>query len=195
MQTPAPAVTLRPIRAADAEALRVFVAEGLGAASRCLRFHGTVNGCGQALLEQLCGADGRRHVAFAAWASLDGRETLIGEARYFVDADGETAELAIAVADAWQGRAVADLLLRRLVEAARNAGLRWLYGLVLENNTRMAGFMVRHGFDVCVNAGCEGMLRLERSVAVAARRKPARANGFVVWAVERLFGVAVPAAL
>jgi acetyltransferase len=191
------AVTVRPIGSGDADALQAFVADGLGAESRCLRFHGTVNGCGQRLLKQLSQTDGRRHVAFAAWVRDGERETLIGEARYVVEADGETAELAIAVADAWQGRGVADLLLRALVDAARRAGLRWLYGMVLEHNARMAAFMRRHGFVACVNAGAEGMLRLERSVAVAVRvaPRPALTQRLVLWTIERLFGIGVPATL
>lgn len=194
---PSQTITLRPIDCADAPALLAFVNDGLGAVSRRLRFHGSISGCSDGLLRQLAGVDGRCHVAWAAWVHEGDRRTLVGEARFCIEADGATAELAIAVADAWQGRGIADRLMRALVESARKAGVRWLYGVVLDNNARMAAFMCRHGFDACVHAGAEGVVRFERNVAAAPRvkRQQVREHRLLQWALERLFGIAVPATL
>ena len=48
--------------------------------------------------------------------------------RYAPNADGETAEFALAVADDWQGKGLGHALLERLCDAARAAGYRALYG-------------------------------------------------------------------
>lgn len=47
---------------------------------------------------------------------------MVGEARFVVSAYGRSGELAIAVADDWQGQGVALALTRQLLEAARAAG-------------------------------------------------------------------------
>lgn len=137
------ALTLRPVVAADADAMQAFVV-ALGGATRRFRFHGTVNGCAPGLLRQLTDVDGRRHVAFVACAG----EAIVGEARFFASADGRDAEFAIAVADAFQGKGVAGALMDLLVDAARAAGIARLYGDVLDDNQRMAAFMRRRGFEI-----------------------------------------------
>ena len=48
-----------------------------------------------------------------------GSEIILGEARYAVSEDGETAEVAIAVADSWQRNGIAALLVSKLaIDAA-----------------------------------------------------------------------------
>ena len=189
-------MTLRPLVAADAAALEALVAQGLSAASRRYRFHGAVNGCPPELSRRLADVDGGAHVALGAWVRDGDHDVLVGEARYCVEADGVSAELAIAVADAWQGHGIADALLRALLNAARRAGLRWLYGIVLDNNARMAAFMARHGFATCAGSRRPGMLRFERGVAAPALHRAPRAEHRVLaWVLERCFGIAVPAAL
>jgi hypothetical protein len=77
--------------------------------------------------------------------------------------------------------------------------VRWLYGIVLESNARMAAFMQRCGFvrSACA-AGCDaGSRRLERAVAAPryAPRRPVRQSRLGTWLLQRLFGIALPPAL
>ena len=70
----------------------------------------------EALAERFASIDYRSHLALLAEVFEDGRETMIGEARYVVDArDPATCEFAIAVADDWQAP-------RHRPRAARPAG-------------------------------------------------------------------------
>jgi acetyltransferase len=78
--------------------------------------------------------DYSRDMAIAATTMLDG-ETLIGVARYV--RDGESAEFAIVVADAWQGRGIGSRLLDKLIDVARRRGLKQLYGDILGTNLPM----------------------------------------------------------
>ena len=159
-----PRPTLHRATAADAAAVGRFL-QGLSATSRRLRFHGACNPQSQALALKLCQVDGVRHQAWLAWAGDGDSAIVVGEARFVRLADDDAgpgaAELAIVVADDWQGRGVADALMRQLLSAAAAAGVRDLYGDVLDGNARMQAFMHRHGFEADLFAHGE-VLRMRR---------------------------------
>jgi hypothetical protein len=48
--------------------------------------------------------DYANHVALVAEVFADGRETVIGEARYVRGADPSAAEVSVSVSEAWQGK-------------------------------------------------------------------------------------------
>ena len=55
-------------------------------------------------------------------------------ARYVANPDGESAEFAVVVADAWQSRGLAQALMRMLIDCARKRGFRRLDGVILATN-------------------------------------------------------------
>lgn len=156
-------VTLRQIRHDDAGALQGFV-RALSPASRRLRFHAALNELSEAMLEALTCVDQRRHVAFVLTVTERGTERIVGEARYAVGGDRESAEFGIAVADAFQGLGLAERLMAALIDAARASGLRWLVGEVLVGNSRMLAFARRCGFVMSTRGVGQGTVRVERSV-------------------------------
>jgi RimJ/RimL family protein N-acetyltransferase len=157
-------VALRQIRPDDAAVLRGFV-RALSPASRRLRFHAALNELPEATLQALTCVDQRGHVAFVLTVTEHGTERIVGEARYAVSSDEETAEFAIAVVEAFRGLGLAERLLAALIDAARAAGLRWLVGEVLAGNARMLAFMRRCGFAATTCGGlAPGLVRVERSV-------------------------------
>src|SRR5262245_12971681 len=125
-------IRVRPLRRDDAERLRAFVRD-LSPTSRHQRFLSSFRELPPALLERLMQVDGPEHHALIAVAIEDGREVVIGEARYALEANG-AAEFAIAVADAWQGRGLGRRLLWAIEGAARDAGIRRLFGDTLRGN-------------------------------------------------------------
>ena len=62
--------------------------------------------------------------------------------------DGRTAEVAIEVADEWQGRRVGTLLMTRLAEDARAAGIERLHAFVDADNTASRALMSRASVQV-----------------------------------------------
>jgi acetyltransferase len=119
----------------------------LSGASRRNRFHGAVSGAEQ-LLDTLLSADGERHAAWVACIWGRNGEEIVGEGGWHVvDAAKRRAELGLSVLDSWQGSGVAHALMDKLIEGARAAGVREIYGDVLESNTRMVAFMTRHGME------------------------------------------------
>jgi len=177
-----PQPLLRPVRPEDRAAMRQFL-RALSAESRGFRFHGGVKADSDMLLSHLTRADGRRHIAFVAVLALDDGDLIVGEARVVRGGEGEPAEFAIAVADAWQGRGLARQLLRTLLAAAAAAGFRAVVGEVLAHNGRMAGFMQREGF-MTADAGAAGVYRWQRTLELP----PAQPVGWLAWLGHR-FGV------
>ena len=71
-------------------------------------------------LDRLVDLDHREREAIAA---MSGGE-VVGVARYFRDRETATADLAVLVEDAWQGRGLSLVLIERLEELARSRGSR-----------------------------------------------------------------------
>jgi acetyltransferase len=129
------AVTLRPLRPQDVDIESAFV-RGLSAETRHNRLLGGARAITREYIESLVSVDYSRDMAIAATTMLDG-ETLIGVARYVRDKDGNAAEFAIVIADAWHGRGIGTRLLAKLIDVARRRGLQRLYGDVLGVNRPM----------------------------------------------------------
>jgi acetyltransferase len=168
LQTRKPAavapIALRQIRPDDAAALQNFV-RALAPASRRLRFHAALRELSEPWLRALTRVDQCTHIAFVLTTTEGGTERIVGEARYVVSGDGETAEFAITVADAFRGLGLAERLLAALIDSARAAGVRWLFGEVLADNARMLAFARRCGFAETTRGGLEsGLVRVERCV-------------------------------
>jgi|SRR5581483_4667509 len=108
-------ITVRPLRRGATEVVQA-VFDGLGPESRLRRFGGAKNVLLPGDLDALTRIDHRHH-ALVAWVG----GAPIGIARLVRDRD--SAEVAFAVVDEWQGRGVGRLLVDRLAEDARAAGI------------------------------------------------------------------------
>jgi acetyltransferase len=169
-QRPVTAWQIRRALGSDLWAMLRFI-EGLSARNRRWRFHGTVK-AGPALAQTL--VEGH-----AVWVAFDG-DLLIGEARFVRDrADPERAELAMAVADGWQGRGLGTALLAKLVVEARRVGVRVLLADVMCDNALMQRFLQRHGFAPQVHWNGAGDSDVfERRLAASGPAIAAVAAGF-----------------
>ncbi len=67
---------------------------------------------------------------------MSGDGLVVGHGQYLPDGAG-SAEVAFAVAEGWQGRGIATLLLAQLAEAAAADGVRHFTAAVLARNHRM----------------------------------------------------------
>lgn len=142
-----PIVFVRRVRSEDAQTMQGFL-QRLSVPSRRNRFHGGVSAASPKLVAYLVNADGIRHAAWVACTWGRHGEEIVGEAGWFVaDPERGSAELALSVLDGWQGTGVANRLMAVLIAGARNAGLRHLYGDVLDVNLRMLAFMRKHGLE------------------------------------------------
>jgi GNAT superfamily N-acetyltransferase len=131
-----PAPVVRPLDRPNAEAAVDAVFAGLSLRSRYLRFHSPIPRLPASVRARLVDIDGRRHAAVVAEADgPDGRET-IGLAQVFGDGTG-TADVAVAVVDAWQRRGIGRRLLTAVAALAEEIGYTELRGTVLPENVAM----------------------------------------------------------
>lgn len=110
-----PGITVRPLRSGETGVVQA-VFDSLGPQSRRLRFGGAKNVLLPQELERLARVDATHHVLVAY---LGGEP--VGIARLV--RDGDAAEVAFAVADDLQGKGVGTVLVERLTEDARAAGI------------------------------------------------------------------------
>jgi acetyltransferase len=132
---------VRPMRPEDVERERRFF-DSLSERSRYQRFMQHLPKLPPQMLARFTQLDYDRELALVA--EQDERFLAVG--RYAPNADGRTAEFALVVADAWQGKGIGRQLLERLCRAARVAGYQALYGHILEANRDMLDLAARLGF-------------------------------------------------
>ena len=119
---------VRPLRHGEARTV-MSLFRRLGDQSRRWRFNGVKPCLGRSELRGLATIDARRR-AFVAYFPGDPRP--IGIARLV--RDGDSAEIAVAVADDHQRRGIGTTLAEELVADARKAGVREITGLVASDN-------------------------------------------------------------
>jgi len=140
-------LTLRALQPEHAD-LEVRFGLALSAQSRYERFLGGGVKLTPQLLARLVNVDFSRDAALIATVAFADSETPVGVGRYALADDDRTAEIAITVADAWQGCGLGRLLLERVIHAARRNGVRQLTGDVLASNARMLALARRLGFGI-----------------------------------------------
>ena len=174
-------VLVRPIRPEDRERLQVGLHQ-LSAASRYHRFHATVSELSPEQLRYLSEVDQVNHLA---WVALDPAlpgEPAVGVARCIrLPGEARTAEVAVTVLDAYQGRGLGTLLLGVLSQAAAAQGIRTYRAYVMEDNEAM----LRIFRDLGANVGClhEGVYQLDIPVPQDWETLPDTPTGRVFKAV------------
>jgi GNAT superfamily N-acetyltransferase len=123
-------VWLRLLEPNDANLIRLFFWR-LSSETIYLRFLSPIKAPANALVKRLVDID---HHDREALIALDGRG-IVGVARYGTDSTGSH-EVAVVVADDWQGRGLGSLLLRRLAHIARLRGIDTFRATMLADNRR-----------------------------------------------------------
>ena len=154
-------VRIRPIEAADAAFIHEFVAS-LSSETRYLRFMAAVKELSGDVLDRLTRVDEQRDAALVAILITDGADRLVGVACYAGNADVESCDFAIVVADDCRRRGLGSFLLTLLIDTACARGLKRMGGDVLAINGPMAAFAKAHGFSVSPSRDEPTSLRVER---------------------------------
>ena len=134
-------VHVRPAGPEDVDRIERFLGE-LSDEARSFRFFSAATDIGQ--MARLF-TETRGGTSLLAVTSEDGK--VVGHGQYFPDgADG--AEIAFAVANDWQGRGIATVLLAQLAEAAVAEGVHQFTAVVMTSNRKMLGTFRDSGFPV-----------------------------------------------
>jgi RimJ/RimL family protein N-acetyltransferase/AcrR family transcriptional regulator len=132
-------VVIRLARPEDAEGV-AHMHERSSEATRFQRYFTPITDWREDQLRRVAG--GHRGATLVA---VNWRGDIVGLGNVFPDHPGETstAEIAVIVEDAWQGRGLGTRLLRHLVELARRQGFHDVVALVLASNSGMVQLLER----------------------------------------------------
>jgi L-amino acid N-acyltransferase YncA len=166
-------IRIRPIGPADLDRLEAFYA-GLSADSRNARFHGAGRGIADADARRFCGLDHLHREGLVAVVGNDDDtdgEAIVGHLCLEPAATGQ-AEMAVAVADAWQHQGVGRALLEAAVRWAEANGIDRLTAAIRWSNPAIAGLLrsVHQpvSFRSTADGGTEAILDVGTAVPAAA---------------------------
>jgi acetyltransferase len=129
------------------EPLIVALHAGLSEHTIRMRFFSMVKTLSRDSLIRLCHLDYDREMALVAIHHDDkGKPHIVGVSRYYLDPETREAEFAVVVTDPWQGKGIGWHLMQRLLDIARERGVRRLVGAVLRENTPMLKLTEELGF-------------------------------------------------
>ena len=139
-------VLIRPIGPSDVARNAAFI-EKLSPPSKHFLFLGGISQLSDAALQQLCDPDQAHDMAYIALGGSGADERQVGICRYAGADPVQGAEISVAVADDWQRKGLAKLLLRHLIHHARAHGVKRLYSMDAANNHRMRKLAQHVGFS------------------------------------------------
>jgi acetyltransferase len=137
---------IRPIRPED-EPLILALHAGLSEHTIRMRFFSMVKTLSRESLIRLCHLDYDREMALAAVLRENGEPRLLGVSRYYLRPETGTAEFALVVSDAYHRQGLGRRLMQRLIDIARERGVKRLAGQVLAENAPMLHLMRSLGFS------------------------------------------------
>jgi RimJ/RimL family protein N-acetyltransferase len=149
---------VRPMYPGDRAAyLREF--EQLGEQTRYRRFLAPIKQLSESEVTYFTNVDHSDHEALIA-VTREGE--IVGVARYIRLTEGaDLAEVAVTVADAWQGRGVGTILLHRLADRAGRAGVETFRGICLTENTDMQQLLRELGPEVKVSRPDPDLIQID----------------------------------
>jgi len=116
-----------------------------------LRFFGRIAELSAAKIDRLAHLDYRHEMAFIALDEDTGQ--MLGLVRLIDELDEKTAQFAILVRSRLKGHGLGWLLMRRVIDYAKEKGLRRVYGDVLVGNTTMLQMCAELGFHALEDIG------------------------------------------
>jgi acetyltransferase len=140
-------VLVRPIKPEDAPAHYDFI-RGLSSRTIYNRFFGFRKYISDEQMVRFTQIDYDREIAIVARLGRGSDEVTIGVNRLVYDPHTGKHEFAVVVADAWQGSGVGAILMRRLIDIARDRKVKAIYGMVLADNGPMLALARKCGFVV-----------------------------------------------
>ena len=139
-------ILLRPVRISDEPLLKEFF-YSLSDESNYKRFFTLRRYMPHEILQKFVAIDYTRQMVILAIAHEGDKEVVVGVGQYAVIGETNTAEVAVAVRDAYQGKGMGTELLSYLVEIAKRKGLYGLTGDVFADNSRMLHLVNKLGFN------------------------------------------------
>ena len=162
-------LTVRFVEPRDAQALQAYF-RSLSVRSRYNRFLGAMSELPQTELDHFTHAGESDRFSVITVMTIDGVETIVGEARYGFEA--ENFEFGLSIDDRWQGHGIGSALLNNLECRAAAFGAKRLFGDTLRSNDAMIGLARKSGYGFTASPGDWKLVRFEKLIDLAAQDIP-----------------------
>jgi GNAT superfamily N-acetyltransferase len=164
-------LTVRFVEPQDAEALQTYF-RSLSVRSRYNRFLGAISELPPTELGHFIHAGENDRFSVIAVMTIDGVETIVGEARYGFEAGTASFEFGLSIDDRWQGEGIGSALLGNLQCRAAAFGAGRLFGDTLRSNDVMIGLARKSGFAFANSPGDWKLVRFEKHIEPARQEIP-----------------------
>jgi GNAT superfamily N-acetyltransferase len=164
-------VTVRFVEPRDAGTLQNYF-RSLTASSRYKRFLGAASELPPALLEDFIRVGEADRFSVIATMLVDGRETIVGEARYAFDSDNASIEFGLSIDDRWQGHGIGKALLKNLECRAASFGATHVFGDTLRSNDAMIALARKSGYAFANSPGDWKLVRFQKEIHVEPQDIP-----------------------
>jgi RimJ/RimL family protein N-acetyltransferase len=164
-------LTVRFVEPRDAEALQGYF-RSLSGGSRYNRFLGAISELPQTELDHFIHIGEGDRFSVIATMTIEGFETIVGEARYAFDSATDSFEFGLSIDDRWQGQGVGSALLKNLQCRAAAFGAKRLFGDTLRSNDVMMGLARKSGFSFTPSPGDWRLVRFEKHIDLAPQEIP-----------------------
>ncbi|NOJ46688.1 GNAT family N-acetyltransferase [Bradyrhizobium archetypum] len=165
------AVTVRFVEARDAEALQNYF-RALSTRSRYNRFLGAASELPPSELDRFIHVGEADRFSVVATIMIDGRETIVGEARYAFDSESASIEFGLSIDDRWQGHGIGKALLNNLECRAASFGAERVFGDTLRSNDAMIALARKSGYAFTNTPGDWRLTRFQKEIQERANVKP-----------------------
>jgi RimJ/RimL family protein N-acetyltransferase len=165
------AVNVRFVEPRDAEALQNYF-RSLTTNSRYKRFLGAASELPPSLLEEFIHVGGVDRFSVIATMLVDGREAIIGEARYAFDSDTASIEFGLSIDDRWQGHGIGTALLKNIECRAASFGVTRVFGDTLRSNHAMIALARKAGYAFATTPGDWKLTRFQKEIHVEPQEIP-----------------------
>jgi GNAT superfamily N-acetyltransferase len=165
------AVTVRFVEPGDAEELQTYF-RSLSTRSRYNRLLGAASELPKAELDRFIHVGEADAFSVVATMTIDGLETIVGEARYAFHADTASLEFGLSIDDRWQGQGIGKALLKNLECRAAALGAERLFGDTLRSNDVMIAVARKSGYAFTASPGDWKLVRFEKHLDVEPRDIP-----------------------
>lgn len=164
-------VTMRFVEPRDAGALQGYF-RALTTRSRYNRFLGAASELPPSLLADFIHVGEADRFSVIATMLVDGRETIIGEARYAFDSDTTSIEFGLSIDDRWQGHGIGKALMKNLECRAASFGANRLFGDTLRSNDTMIALARKSGYAFINTPGDWKLVRFQKEIHVEPQEIP-----------------------
>jgi len=164
-------VTVRFVEPRDAEALQNYF-RLLTTRSRYNRFLGAASELPPSLLEDFIHIGEADRFSVIATMLVDGRETIIGEARYAFDSETAAIEFGLSIDDRWQGHGIGKALLKNIECRAAPFGAASIFGDTLRSNESMIALARKSGYAFGNSPGDWKLTRFQKQTYVEPQEIP-----------------------